>query len=133
MKKNLKRPIGLRSQQQTANESRYMLELNNTAVQPRSKNRGTKDLVKGLAFGGSLLFLSQMAPAAPAISTFNYAFKANMTNGSADPDARGTIQGNLSSRGTTEKQKLTITVSKLATNATYHNFAFLDESTVPAT
>jgi len=104
-----------------------MLELNKTSIHQRNNINRTKYLVRGLVLGGAILFLAQAAPAA-VVNSFSYSFRAVMTNTSADTNARGTVSGTLTRRGATDSQRLTITVSKLDTNATYHVVAFLDDS-----
>jgi hypothetical protein len=49
-----------------------------------------------------------------------------MTNSGVEPNALGTVSGNLMRRGATDNQGLKITVSKLNINTTYHLVAFLD-------
>jgi hypothetical protein len=88
----------------------------------------TKNLVRSLIFGGTLLYLPHVAPASPVINSFSYSFRAAMTNNGVDPDARGTVSGSLSRRGATDNQRLAITASKLDTDTTYHVVAFLGDS-----
>ena len=91
-----------------------MLKLNSTST---GKN---KHLVRGLLFGGALLILAQTAPASPVVNSFSYSFRAAMTNVGVDADALGTVSGNLTRRGVTDRQRLTISASKLDADSTYH-------------
>ena len=105
-----------------------MLELNRTSIDSRNIMKKTKHLVRGLLFGGTLLCLSHAAPASPVVNSFSYSFRATFTNAGVDPDARGTVSGSLSRRGATDNQRLAITASKLDTDTTYHDVAFLGDS-----
>ena len=106
-----------------------MLKLNRTSIDRRTILKQTKHLVGSMVLGGTLLLASQAAPAAPVISSFSYSFRASMTtNGSVDPNARGTILGNLNRRGVTDIQRLKIIAAKLDTNAPYQLVAFLDDT-----
>jgi hypothetical protein len=75
--------------------------------------------------------LAQTSIASPVINSFNYRFKTAVTNTGVEPGARGTVSGTLAQRGATDTQKLTVTVSKLQANTTYHIVAFLAESVDP--
>jgi len=107
-----------------------MLELNRTSTHQHNIFSRTRHLVNGLVFSGALV-LAQGAIGSPVINSFTYAFQATMTNSGVNPNARGTVQGNLNRRGTVDNQHLTISVAKLDANTTYHFAAFLDDSVVP--
>jgi len=123
-----KRSIIDLNQDTNKNERRYMLELKRTSVHMRNVAMGTKNFVRGLIFGGTVLFLSHAAFATAVINSISYSFKVATTNSGVEPNALGTVSGSLMRRGATDNQGLKITVSKLNTNTTYHLVAFLDGS-----
>src|ERR1051325_3201505 len=102
-----------------------MLELNSTST-VRNKSGTTNCLVSSVLLAAALLLPARALVAAPLISSFVYGFNTALTNnGSVDSDARGTVRGNLNRRGVTDNQRLSIVVSKLDANTTYHLVAFL--------
>ena len=105
-----------------------MLPLNSTSIRQRSFLSRTKSAAGGLVLGGALLLASHAAPAAPVINSFSYISRAVMTNSGIEPTARGTVLGNLTRRGAVDNQRLTLTVSKLQADTTYHVVVFLDDS-----
>ena len=109
-----------------------MLEIIGNASGSQSNFKGVKDyVVRTLVCGTVLLFLAQASNASPFINSFNYRFKTAVTNSGVEPSARGTVSGTLAQRGAADTQKLTVTVSKLQANTTYHIVAFLADSVDP--
>src|SRR6185436_4696304 len=108
-----------------------MSELNQASITGRSVFKAAGQLVSRLVLAGAFLFLAQVSHASPVVNSFSYAFRAAMTNDGADPDASGAVSGSLRRQGVTDSQRLTITVSKLDTNATYQVVAFMDDSVTP--
>src|SRR5437588_4157713 len=105
-----------------------MLKLKSTATnQPQLLNR-TRRLTQSLVLGATILSLSQLANASPAVNSVSYVFRATMTNTVVDSDARGAVQGNLTRRGAVDNQRLKVTVSKLDADSTYHLVAFLGDN-----
>jgi hypothetical protein len=105
-----------------------MLNLNNSSIDKRNIIKRTKNLVKGLVFGGIALLLAHAAPASGVINSITYSFRTALTNTGVDSDARGTVSGSLNRRGATDNQRLTVNVSKLDADTTYHLVVFLDDS-----
>lgn len=97
----------------------------------RNLIKGTGHLVRNLAFAASILCWSHAALAAPVVNSFAYTFREAMTNSGVEPTAVGKVLGSQTLRGATDSQKLTLTVSKLQINTTYHLVAFLDHSPTP--
>src|SRR4051812_25355253 len=105
-------------------------ESNLLKLQTKTRGRcniinGARQLAMNLVLGGTILYSSHAALAAAVVNSFNYTFRAPMTNSGVDPDARGTVQGSLARRGAVDNQRLTIKATKLDSTATYHLFAFL--------
>jgi hypothetical protein len=105
-----------------------MLKLNRSAKSGIPGIEITKNLVRGLVCLGALFAGSQAALSSPVVNSLSYSFKAALTNSGVDTDARGTVSGKLSRRGVTDKQSLSIALSRLDASAPYQVVAFLDDS-----
>ncbi len=104
-----------------------MFEFKNASVVSSSIPKRARNLVGFFVLGATVLMLSRAAPASAAVNAFSYTFRAAMTNSGVDPNARGSVHGNLTRRGVTDNQRLTVTVSRLDTNTTYHLVAYLGD------
>jgi hypothetical protein len=87
----------------------------------------SRNLLRALVLGAAVLVMSGAASASAAVNAFSYTFRADMTGSGVDTDARGKIHGNLTRRGAVDNQRLTVAVSSLDANTTYHLMAFLGE------
>ena len=105
-----------------------MLKFKLSSVPGRNFFNGTKHLVGSLVVGGVIWFSSHAAPASPVVNSISFNFRSVMTNTGLDPDASGSVGGSFSSRGSKEKQRLTINASGLNNEMTYPLVAFLDDS-----
>ena len=106
-----------------------MIKLNRNSTVRRNTVKRARSLVGAMVLGATVLVLLQAAPASAAVNAFTYNFEAAMIGSGVDPDARGSVHGNLTRRGAVaDNQRLTVTVSKLDTNTTYHLVAFLGDS-----
>src|SRR3954464_11199178 len=97
-----------------------------TAVTPTNRLNKISRFARGLLLGSAILALAGTANAASVVNSVNYVFKTPLTNSGVDADATGTVQGSLIRKGAIDTQRLTLKVSKLDANATFHLVAFLD-------
>jgi hypothetical protein len=97
-----------------------------TAVIPTNRLNKISRFARGLLLGSTLLALAGTANAASLVNSVNYVFKTALTNSGVDADATGTVQGSLIRKGAIDNQRLTLKVSKLDADATFHLIAFLD-------
>jgi len=80
----------------------------------------------GLAVAAGMMFLRSDALAASSgTSSLNFTFKSAMTNTDIDPDARGSVNGKLTSNGNASNQQLMMSLTKLDSNTTYQLAAFV--------
>src|ERR1043165_3123238 len=104
-----------------------MLEFKKTARDRNDFPKRPRNLIWGVVLGAAVLVLLQAAPASAAVNAFSHTFQATMSPTGVDPNARGSVHGNLTRRGAVDNQRLTVTVSRLDTNTTYHLMAYLGD------
>src|SRR2546430_1072425 len=107
-----------------------MLELKKTQIQPGAGTNTIKRLLLGLVLGAAVIFQCHQASAKLPAEGLRYTLKATLTNTLVEPTARGTVSGNLSSKGSVETQLLRISVSKLTPNTGYSLRAFVGDGSV---
>src|SRR5882724_5754733 len=96
-----------------------MLELKRTQIQPGAGTNATKRLLLGFVLGAAVILQCQQASAKLPAESMRYTLKATLTNTLVEPNARGTVSGSLSSKGSVESQLLRVWLTKLTPGAGY--------------
>lgn len=86
-----------------------------------------------LVAAGASVHASEKAVNAGGLDLLHFNFKTAMTKSVVAPGARGRIDGKIVRQGSTEDQRLRISLTKLSPNTLYHLSALVGDATNPVT